>query len=182
MADYLTSACAGSDFGTFAAYEINNCDFLESEIVALGLTTPGTTLSCVSDLTEVQNAITARTFQVVTGIGTLNEPTQNTIDVPFRFGPTVITQDLTQVINFDAPFIPENHEFWDEVIQAETVGQAFYVTAAGLVFQMRGTVSITGGYADNGGIQVVRVSLTRNYKGIDKPFQALGPIFGANAA
>lgn len=182
MADYIKTACASSEMAILQDYSIDNCSFWDATIVGFVLTTPGTTVACIQDSAEVDALKAANKLQFVPGLGTVNDSTANTTDVPFPYGPEQITEDYTTTRDYEVPFYDfDNYPFWDEIKKSGQLGQCYYVTKSGVIFEMSSNPSITADWGANGNFLVVKGTFTYRTSGLDKPYQALGTQFGSQA-
>lgn len=180
--DYLTASCAESTLKLFQPYNKNVCDFINGTIVGVFVTVPGTTITCIQDQTEVTAAITANTAQFIPALGTLNDATANTVDVPFPYGPTEIVEDYTKTIDYEAPYIDGNYDFWNEIVTTGgSLGEAYWVVKGGLIVKMEGTITMTANWGFNDPFLTVKGTFTYKSNTLDKPYYALGPVFGANS-
>lgn len=183
MPDYIKTACQTSEQAIFQDYNIDNCSFWDSTIVGFVLTTRGTEVACIQDETEINTLKAANKLQFVPGLGTVNDSTANTIEVPFPYGPEDIVEDYTTTRDYEIPFYDfDNYDFWNEIKQSGQLGQCYYVTKSGVIFEMASNPSITADWGANGQFLVIKGTFTYRTSGLDKPYRALGTQFGSSAA
>ena len=183
MASYTDTACNDCNLQVFQSYNIDKCSFWDGTILGFFLTTCGTEVSCIQDQTEVQALIDQGKAQFVPGLGTLNASTANTIDVPFPCGPSQVVEDYTNTIDYEIPFNDfENYDFWNEIKESGVVGEAYYVIKSGVIFKMSSSPSITADWGVNGQFLTIAGTFTYETTSLDKPYKALGPIFGCSTS
>lgn len=139
-------------------------------------------MNCVQDQSELETLRDQGKAQYVTGLGTLNDSTANTVDVPFPLGPESIPEDYTNTIGYEVPFYNKsNYLFWKEIKETGTAGDCFYILESGIAMKMSSNPSITADWGANGDFFVVKGDFTYNTSSLDEPFFALGPVFGKDA-
>lgn len=178
--DYTAASCTCADTLQFPAYTDPGCDYLDGDLFAVMLVLCGYSVECWQDQTELETLISNRQAVVVGRItGTVDDPTENEIELPFARMPKRTVKDRDHSVTFQVPFKKENYEFWNSLSPIATLGAFAYVDKSGTLYEAPADPSISVYYSQINGIKVVNATVAWTTTALEKPYDALQPVFSA---